>query len=166
MKATPLNKISLTGADASRLIGKSAKWLAQLVEQGFVKRKGQLYDPAEVACGYIKFLQDEQRKTAKGATQTVLQRAKAKEIELRIAREDHNIIELDEALGAMDEIIGGFKADLLGLGASVTRDASTRSHIEDRINEILQRATTRLQQTGRAIRAGSEAAEANAEDDT
>jgi hypothetical protein len=154
MKTTPLNKIALTGADAARLIGKSFPWLKRLVDEGFVKQTGQTYSPAEVACGYIKFLLDDQRRSAKTTTQTTLQLAKAKEIELRIAREDHNIIELDEALGAIDEVIGALKSDLIGLGASVSRDASVRARVDDRITEILQRATTRLQLAGRAIKGG------------
>jgi N-methylhydantoinase A/oxoprolinase/acetone carboxylase beta subunit len=165
MKATPLNKVALTGADAAHLIGKSSKWLTQLVEQGFVKRTGQLYSPTEVAGGYIRFLLDEQRRASKTVTQSALQQAKAKEINLRIARDDHHIIELDEALGFVDEIIGGLKADLLGLGASVTRDASVRSHIEGRVNDILSRATTRLVQAERVIRKSGQVADADAEAD-
>jgi hypothetical protein len=158
-KTISLDKIALTGADAARLIGKSVAWLKQLVEDGFVKKSGSFYSPDEVTQGYIKFLHDEQRRASKGATQTTLQAAKAKEIELRIAREDHNIVALDEALDFVDEVIGVLKSDLLGLGASVSRDASVRTHIDERVNDILQRALARLQTSAHEIRKGDQVVE-------
>src|ERR1700730_5069714 len=130
-KQQPLAGILLNTADAAKLIGKSTIWLAKLVTDGFVKpgdKRGRetVYKPADVAQGYARYLTDEQRRSSKSTTLSEVQAARAREIEMRIAREDHKLIELDEALSVLDEIVGGLKADFNGLAAAITRDQPLR----------------------------------------
>jgi hypothetical protein len=162
---TSLAGLLITSTDAAALIGKSRNWIATLVNDGFVKKTGSLFKPVDVACGYIKFLTDEERKSSKTATLSAVQRARANEIELRIARADHAIIDFEEAVGVLDEIVGGMKADFDGLAAAVTRDAALRSIIEDKVNEILGRAANGLAKKAKALRASGAAVDADAEDD-
>ena len=61
--------------------------------------------PADIAQGQIAFMADEQRRASKTITLAAVQMARAKEIELRIAREDHRIVDLDEAIAVLDEIM-------------------------------------------------------------
>ena len=166
VKAQSLDKIVISATDAAKLIGKSRAWLAKLVADGFVKRYGGLYKPADVAQGCIRFMTDERRRQSRTATLAAVQAARAREIELRIARADHEIVDLDEAIGVLDEIVGGLKADFDGLAASVSRDAALRAVIEAKVDEILKRAAEGLQQKAKALRASGAAADADAEDDT
>src|SRR3984893_12998702 len=139
MKTIKLSDVMLSNTDAAALIGKSRNWIAKLVAEGFVKKTGQFFRPAAVAQGYIAFLTDEARRSSKSATLSEVQAARAAEIRMRIAREQHELIELDEALAVLDEIIGGLKADFNGLAASVTRDSALRSIIEEKVDAIFQR---------------------------
>jgi hypothetical protein len=169
-KQQPLASILLNTADAAKLIGKSTIWLAKLVTDGFVKpgdKHGRetFYKPADVAQGYARYLTDEQRRSSKSATLSAVQAARAREIEMRIAREDHRLIDLDEVLAVLDEIVGGMKADFTGLAASVTRDPAQRSTIEEKVDAIFQRHADGLKQKAQALRASGAAPDTDAEDD-
>jgi hypothetical protein len=169
-KQQPLAGILLNTADAAKLIGKSTIWLAKLVTDGFVKpgdKHGRetFYKPADVAQGYARYLTDEQRRSSKSATLSEVQSARAAEIRLRIAREDHKLIDLDEALAVLDEIIGGTKSDFDGLAASVTRDQAQRSIIEEKVGAIFQRAADGIEQKAKALRASGAAPDTDTEDD-
>jgi hypothetical protein len=169
-KQQPLDNIVLSAKDSAKLIGKSVAWLANLVSDGYVKadRKNgreSLYRPAAVAQGYVAFLTDEQRRSSKSVTLSAVQAQRAREIELRIAREQHELIELDEAIGVLDEVVGGLKADFDGLAASVTRDPALRDAIEVKVEEIFGRHADGLQQKANALRASGAVAEADTEDD-
>jgi hypothetical protein len=153
-------------AEAARLVGKSSTWINKLANGGYVRRleRGR-YKPADVAQGCLRFMTDEQRRASKSGTLAQVQVARAREIELRIARVDNEVVDLVEATGVLDEIIGGLKADFDGLGASVTRDAVLRAVIEAKVDEILKRAADRLAQRASALRASGSAVDADAEDD-
>lgn len=158
--------MTISLADAARLVGKSKQWINKLVRDGYVRRldRGR-YKPSDVAQGCLSFLTDEQRRASKSGTLAQVQAARAREIELRMARADHEIVELDEVIGVLDEVVGGLKADLDGLAASVTRDAVLRAVIEAKVDEILKRAAEGLEQKARALRASGAAVDADAEDD-
>ena len=162
---TKLDDIVITSTDAGMLIGKSRNWVAKLVADGFVKKTGSLFKPADVTLGYLKFLADDERRHSKTATLSQVQAARAREIELRIAREENKLIDLDEALGVLDEIVGGLKADFNGLAASITREPALRSTIEVKVDEIFKRYADGLGQKGNALRSGGTIVDADAEDD-
>jgi phage terminase Nu1 subunit (DNA packaging protein) len=170
MKQQPLDSTEFNAKDAAKLIGKSIIWLAKLVADGFVKpgrKQGResLYRPADVAHGYIRYLTDEQRRSSKTATLSEVQSARAAEIRLRIAREQHELVDLDEAICVVDEVVGALKSDLDGLAASVTRDPVLRGVIEVKVDEIFQRHAAGLKQKAGALRASGTAPDADTEDD-
>jgi hypothetical protein len=164
-KLKTLDNVTITATAAAKLIGKSGAWLARLVAAGFVERRDGLYRPNDVAQGALAFTADAQRRASKTATLAEVQAARAREINLRIAREDHEIIALDEAMAVVDEIVGGLKGDLYGLAASITRDAVLRGAIDARVEEIFKRAADRVAQAGGALRASGSAVAADAPDD-
>ena len=170
-KMQSLDGIVISAKDAARLIGKSTVWLAKLVTDDFIKpgqKQGRetVYKPADVAQGYARYLTDESRRSSKSATLSEVQAARATEIRLRIAREQHELIELDEALAVLDEIIGGLKADFNGLAASVTRDQGLRLTIEEKTDAIFKRHADALKQKAKSLREGGTAPDPDAEDDT
>jgi hypothetical protein len=114
--------------------------------------------------GYVRSLKDDTKRSSQTITLSAVQSARAREIELRIAREQHKLIDLDEALSVLDEIVGGMKADFDGLAASVTRDPAMRSMIEVKVDEIYRRHADGLDQKARALRTSGAAIETDAED--
>jgi hypothetical protein len=162
---TKLDDIVISSTDASMLIGKSRNWVAKLVADGFVKKTGSLFKPADVTLGYLKFLADDERRHSKTATLSQVQAARAREIEMRIAREENKLIDLDEALGVLDEIVGGMKSDFDGLAAAVTRDATLRTIIEEKVDAIYKRHADALVQKANSLRSCGASIEADSEDD-
>jgi phage terminase Nu1 subunit (DNA packaging protein) len=73
-----------------------------------------------------------------------LQRAKAREIELRNAEREHRLIEFDEAFTALDDIVGAIVSELSGLPAAATRDLVKRRQLDELVRGIRQRAANRL----------------------
>lgn len=151
-KITSLASIVLNSADAARLISKSPRWLYQLVADGFVKKSGSNYRPADVVAGYAQFLLDDKRGKAKSTTQQSVQKARAREIELRTKRAENEVIDTEESIAVMDEIIGTLKSTLDGLAASAVRDQQLQRSITEKIDAALQRAADTLAQRAASLR--------------
>ena len=165
MKKISLSDVVVSAAEAAKLIGKSQTWLVNLVKEGRVKRAAPgLYRPGDVVRGYIQQVLELKKQTSKSVSLAQVQTARAAEIELRIARQERKIIKTDEAIGFVDEVLGVLKADFDGAAAAITRDPALRAQIEAKINEILNHAADRYEQKGRALRAGGDATEADADD--
>jgi hypothetical protein len=153
-------------ADAARLIGRSKQWVNTLVRDGWIPRNERgLYRLADVVQGYVRSLLDDKKKGTKSSAQNRLQNARAAQIEQNTARDAHLLIETDEAIGVLDEIVGGLKADLEGLAAAVTRDLDLRRDIEAKLDDIFRRAAAGLEQRASALRAHGEADAPEPEDD-
>jgi hypothetical protein len=140
--------------------------LSQLETAGWIARVGPgRWRLIELVQGYTKSLKDDTKRSSQTITLAAVQSARAREIEMRIAREEHKLIDLDEALSVLDEVVGGMKADFDGLAASVTRDPVLRSTIEVKVDEIYRRHADGLDQKARSLRASGAAIEADPEDD-
>jgi hypothetical protein len=140
--------------------------LSQLETAGWIARVGPgRWRLIDLVQGYVSSLKDDTKRDSQTATLSAVQAARAREIEMRIAREEHKLIDLDEALSVLDEIVGGMKADFDGLAASVTRDPALRSMIEVKVDEIYTRHADGLEQKARALRTSGAAIEADPEDD-
>lgn len=157
---------TITTEVAARLIMVSAERVRQLTKQGHIARMGRdRYRVVDVVQGYIGYLKDEQRRTSKSASASRVQDARAREIELRTAREEHRLIETDEAIGVCDELVGAYKVELAGLPARLTRDIDLRRKIEVECDDICRRVADRFAEKASALRSTGEAQSAYAEDD-
>ena len=138
----------------------------QLERGGYVKkvRRG-VYLLVDVVQGYIRYLKDEERRTSKSATASQVQEERALEIRQRRLREEHKLIETDEALAVCDEIVGTYKSELAGLAARVTRDIDLRSKIETEVDDVCRRVADRFEQRASDLRTSGEAGAPVAEDD-
>lgn len=86
------------------------------------------------------------------------QSAKAKQVEMRTAREEHRLIETAEALAVVDEIVATAKTAFAGLPPRVTRDLALREAIEGEIANIFDRLGAQFSRRSAELRAGGEAA--------
>ncbi len=115
----------------------------RLVAERIIRRQCDgRFDLDAARQAYIRFLRD--RRSNRSEAEGALQRAKALEIEVRVAERAHQLIEMDEAYAALDEIVGGIVSELSSLPAAATRDLAMRRHLEGLINGIRQRAADRL----------------------
>lgn len=149
----------MTLTDAGALIGTSDEWVRRLIAEGVIKRtpNGGVYRD-EVVRGYIGWLRDEQRKATKAAGENRVKDARAREIELRIAQIEGDLIDLSDHDAIVDEMAGLFVASLSSLPARVTRDIPLRRKIEAECDQI------RSQIAAVAAKRGTELQEAGVAD--
>jgi hypothetical protein len=152
---------------ACQLLMLSQQRLGQLERDGWIKRVSVgVWRTVDLVQGYIRFLKSEERRTSKTATLSRMQEAKARQIDLKVAREQGEVVEMADARAVVIDYIGAIKAGIDGLPARCTRDLPTRRIFEAGLNDILDGAANRLAQQGAALRVGSESRATATPDDT
>ncbi len=156
----------ITVDEGGTLIGKTGEWVRRLIVDGYIQRteRGNVTKDA-VASGYIRFLQDEDRRSTKSAAESGLKQARQREVELRIAEREKTVIDLAEHFAVVEELCGLFVSSMNGLPARVTRDLPMRRKIEIDLDEIRRQIVARAEQRSAELRAGRSVAQADAEDD-
>lgn len=131
--------------------------IVQLVDEGALPRnKDGSFDLDACRVAYIRYLRSEDRRGAKSATASRVQEARAKEIELRTAREEARLIPLDDVSAAIADILGTYRSELSGVPAAASRDLAVRAEIEKQLNDAIERCRKRFDQVSDDLRAGRE----------
>lgn len=157
---------TITTVQAARLLMVSDEWIRRLTKQGYMQAVATgRYNLVAVVQGYIRFLKDEDRRSSKSAADNRVRDARAAEIERRMAREDRNLIMMDEALAAYDFATGLYLTSISGLPARMTRNASERRRLEAICDGERQRLADRFAEGASALRSGEAVVDAEDEDD-
>lgn len=143
--------------EAADLLKLTTRRVQQLVTEGWIKKTAGKYTIVGCVHGYIDFLHDEERRTTKSAADSRVRDRRADEIELRIIERSKSLVNeaKTEALGIIDEVLGGFKADLLALPARVTGDLELRKKIEAAHNDAFGEAAKRAERCFSDVEEGS-----------
>jgi hypothetical protein len=129
---------------AARLLMIGPERVRQLVKAGWINKiEKDRFHLVDVVQGYIKFRNSEDRRSSKTAADSRVRDARAHEIELRVAIKMRDLMRHDEHVEILDEVVGLFRSELSGLPARVTRDLHERVRIEQAVNEILDRISSR-----------------------
>jgi hypothetical protein len=127
------------------LLDYSRTQFERLAANGVVKaRAPNCWPVIETFQKLLRYARDERRNNTKTASQSRVQLARVKEIELRVAQKSHKLIEEDEAEALVDDIFGNLRSEFSGLPAMCTRDLKMRDEIEKNVNDIFNRITQRL----------------------
>ncbi len=147
------NTISLDVA--AGLLKVTPRRVQQLVKEGWIKKSGRGgYSLVAVVHGYIDFLQDEERRSSKGAAASAVQEARAREIQLRTDREFGQLISMTDAEAVFGDVIGGLRSELAGVPAACTRDLAQRTVIEGHLSDAIGRARSRFEEARAALLSG------------
>lgn len=138
---------------AGRLLMIGPERVRQLVKAGYITRPKNGYTTIVSAVqGYIRFLKDEDRKDTKKGAASRATDARTREIELRIAERQRDLIPQEDARAVVAQIAAMMKAEFVGLPARLSRDVAERRRMEqeidasfERIAEALASATLTLQ---------------------
>lgn len=131
--------------------------IGQLADEGKLPRLPDgSYDLDACRLAYIQYLRSEDRRGAKSATASRVQEARAKEIEMRTAREEGRLVPLDDVSAAIADILGTYRSELNGVPAASTRDLSVRGEIEKQLNDAIDRCRGRFEKVSDDLRAGRE----------
>ena len=141
-------------------------WVRKLCRMGYIPApvKGKVPLIAGVQ-GYIKSLKDEDRRSSKSAADNRVRDARAREIELRMAREEAELVPIDEAQALIQGYVGAVVSRLNGLPAQITRDINERRRIEAIVDAIREEMDEKLAELAAAYRDGPPAEPSNEEDD-
>lgn len=149
----------------SRLLMISVAWVGRLHKAGYIPKAGKDQYPLVGAVqGYIRYMKDEDRRSTKTAADSRVRDARAKEIELRIAERERELISVEDAKGEFSQLLAMVRAEMVGLPARVTRDMDLRRVIEKEVDDSLSRMADRADKASAVLEAGGEPTEAVAED--
>jgi hypothetical protein len=155
----------VTAAEAGARMGTSQQWVLELIKQGYVNRApGGGVVLAEAMAGYIKWLKDDQRRATKSGAESRVRDARAREIELRTARDEQELIPTEEAVAYAQTVVGALVSRLNGLPAQFTRDLDERRRLEAAIDGIRQEVATVMSEHGPGYRGLPDVVDADAED--
>jgi phage terminase Nu1 subunit (DNA packaging protein) len=167
MKSAKKRVVSrINGAKLGEHLDMTGRRARQLAEEGVLRRGPDgLFDQTEARVTYIRWLRNGERLVSRSAAASRLQNARAREVELRTARDEHRLIDTDEAIACCDEIVGTYKSELAGLPARLTRDVDLRRKVETEIDDICRRVAERFAQRASDLRARGEISDTSTEDD-
>jgi hypothetical protein len=156
---------SLNLEQTCRLLMLSKARVQQLVKGGYIPKPAKdTYPIIGAVQGYIKFLKEEERRTSKVQADSRVRDARAREIELRIAEREHDLIPIEDAKAEISAFTQDTRAEITGLGARITRDMELRRQIDTEVDQILHRLAERAEKAGHALATEGDAFEAIAED--
>ncbi|MCX5513374.1 hypothetical protein C3941_00140 [Kaistia algarum] len=156
MPNDPRAATTLTVAQAARLLEVSETWVRRLRRDGYLPRlpDGRLPIVAAVQ-GYIRFLQDDERRASKSAATHRLQEAKAEEVRARIAQKYDELMPIEDAEAVLDDLLTTVRARLAGLPAKITSDPATHSRIKQEFHDALAEMTAASKAMVEALRTGA-----------
>lgn len=158
MKATKTKKAETVTATAmAALLQIDRALVGRMAADGILPRGSDgRFDPIPTMSAYIKHLKTKTRERSASASHAQLQEARAKEITLRTAERIRELIEMTDAIAAIDSIFGTVRGELSGLAARITRDLSLRRQIDGEIDAALSRVAARLDKAATALEAGGD----------
>jgi hypothetical protein len=131
--------------------------VVQLVEEGALPRNADgSFELDACRLAYIRYLRSEDRRGSKSAVQSRVQEARAREIELRTAREAGRLVPMESVTAAVADILGTYRFELSGVPAAATRDLGARLDIEKQLNDAIDRCRQRFEAVSSDLRAGRE----------
>jgi hypothetical protein len=93
------------------------------------------------------------------------QEARARQLELRLAKEAGSLIELGALEETIGEIVATFNAELIGVPAACSRDIEARGRIEEQVNGAIVRCRQRFDEAVAALASGGNPLAADETDD-
>jgi len=152
--AEPSGLISI--GQAARLLMISEERIRQLQKQGYIPRADRrgVVQLVGAVQGYLRYLKDDERRSAKSAADSRVRDARALEIELRIAERSRDLIPIEDALADMAEFAAAVRSELAGLPARLTRIVDERHRIETEVYGVLARLSERAAEKAAALGSG------------
>lgn len=164
---TPPEAGVITVSNAAKLLMlESDRRVQQLVAEGWIQKDSRgRYLTVAVVQGYIRFLKEQLKERNQNTHTNRLSDSRARSIEVKTAKDEHELVEFDEVAALVDEIAGTLRSELMGFGASMTRDTTMRKKIDAGIDAVFARTQARIVEALKALAESGEIVEADSEDD-
>lgn len=123
--------------------------------EGVIRRYGKgRYRLREALQARARFLADDRRHATKSAADSRVQDARAMEIELRIAREERELIPLADTIGLLDEYATAVVTAVKNIPTRASRDPTERARLQPFIDEALHVVADQMQARAQELRTG------------
>jgi len=141
---------------AARLLMISDERIRQLQKQGYIPRalKRGVVPLVGAVQGYLRYLREDGRQSTKSAAANRVTDARTREIELRIAERQRDLIPQDDARAVIGEMAAMVKAEFVGLPARVTRDLDLRRTLEQEVDASFARLAASAERARSALGTG------------
>ena len=131
---------TITVDQAATLLGRSRRWIYNLVEGGFIQKAGSgKYTVVGVVRGAMAYYEDQIKKNQKTAAASRVTDARTREIELKIAQRQGQLIDREEHEALLELVTGRYLGALGGIPAQVSRDPTERERVERIIDQERER---------------------------
>lgn len=161
--------MEVSTADLAEILGVSARRIQQLAGAGVLRKlgHGEWLLPECVQAFVEHKVQSEIKRLSKGELKEVdrLKEIKARREELKLAREERELVPLTDAIYAMDQVAGAIVLQMNNVPARFTRDLDDRERLQAEIDDALKTVAQRIQKCGAALRADLDADPPDEEDD-
>lgn len=151
---------------AADLLGYTPRRLQQLVGEGVIESFGRgrfrLKRLIQDHAGHLRRQIDEAREDD---SDDAIKFERARRLRLENDRDERILIEAEEAIAALEDIIGTIRAEMSGLPTRATRDMELRKKLARDVDDIQTRTIARLGKRLAALQTCDAAIEADAADD-
>jgi phage terminase Nu1 subunit (DNA packaging protein) len=161
--------MEVSTGDLAKVLGISARRIQQLADGGvFVRQTHGAWLLPDSVQAYLrhKLQGDAKRARKAGSGDDKLKAVKARREELRLARDERELVPLADALFAMDQVAGVVGLEVNNIPARFTRDLDERDRLQAEIDDVLSTVATRIAKCGASLRSDVDADPAEEEDDT
>jgi len=146
----------VTATGLAKHLDLSRQRVMQLVDEGVIARLADgRFDQDVCRIRYIRFVREEGRRANTSEETRRLIDAKARSVEIANLKREGELAPVAEAIEFVNECLGGFKSDMDGFAASVTRDVTLRQRIDARVNEIFRASSERFAREAAKLRAAA-----------
>ena len=136
-------------------LGMSRQAVSALEKAGVLRMgKSGLFDEDESRLAYITHLRDGRRDTPRSEADTRAREARARQIELKVAREEGRLIDVEDMEQGFAAAISQFRSELGGVPAAASRDTTIRRAIDRAINDAVARLRDHFAALGQSLRSG------------
>jgi hypothetical protein len=137
------------------LVERTPQMIRNEVRSGFIpQERPGILDYVAAIRGHCKYLEDLAKRVSKKATDSEVARARAKEIDQKVAMRDRKLIPIDDAFAIVDYVLATYRMEFDGFAARYTRDLQERKKLQVQIDAQNQRATDRLAKGMERLKAG------------
>lgn len=136
---------TVSGEELAQLLGVDIRTIRNLAASGTITRTDRnTYPLAESVRGVVAAAKKSSRSSALDKEQAAMMAGKRRLLEMRIAQQEGQLIEITEATDTLDEIVGTFRAGLDALPARATRDVELRKKIREESENMLRAASDKF----------------------
>jgi hypothetical protein len=155
----------VTARDLAAFIGITQIRVQQLAKDDRIPRLARGKYPFAAAVKAYYGLKIDHAAQHQSSSADLLREKRAREIEIKTAQRERDLIPMSEALACADDVTGAFLHSISGLPARMTRNPRERQRLEAICDEERLRLFDRFAKSREVLRSGTASSEAVPEDD-